>query len=144
MLPFYTPWKLPKTKGFLVFWGTIGQTWVNWFQTDVQKQPSEVFHKKSCSSEICNSHRETPVLESLLNKVRPATSLKRDSNTSFFLWILWNSWEHLIWKTSANGCFLNVSFLYPLNTSKNLWQIEPLKFLTFSGSLEMKFWPEIG
>ena len=35
---------------------------------------------------------------------RPATLSKRASNTSFFLWILLNSQEHLFWRTSANRC----------------------------------------
>ena len=36
---------------------------------------------------------------------RSAILLKRDSNTGVFLWILWNSYEHLFWRTSANCCF---------------------------------------
>ena len=35
---------------------------------------------------------------------RPATLLKRDSNTGFFLWILRNFQEHLFWRTSVNHC----------------------------------------
>ena len=55
--------------------------------------------------------QETPVLESLFNKVagvqviRPSTLLKRDSNTGIFLWILQNIYEHLFWRTYAIGCF---------------------------------------
>ena len=40
-----------------------------------------------------------------LQAVRPATLLKRDSNTVVFLWILWNFPEHLFWRISENGCF---------------------------------------
>ena len=40
-----------------------------------------------------------------LQAFRPATLLKSDSNTSFFLWILRKFWEHLFWSTSSNGCF---------------------------------------
>ena len=36
---------------------------------------------------------------------RPATLLKRDSNTGVPLSILQNFQEQLFWKTSANGCF---------------------------------------
>ena len=36
---------------------------------------------------------------------RPAALLRRDSNTGFFLWNLWNFSEHLFWRTAANGCF---------------------------------------
>ena len=31
--------------------------------------------------------------------------LKIDTNTSAFLWSLWNSQEHLFWRPSENGCF---------------------------------------
>ena len=61
-----------------------------------QKQPPQVFYRKSCSWKIHNIHRKTPALESLL---------KRDSNTDVFLWISRNFQEHLFWRTSANGCF---------------------------------------
>ena len=44
-------------------------------------------------------------LKANLLKRRLATLLKRNSNTDIFLWILRNFQEHLIWKTSANGCF---------------------------------------
>ena len=34
LVSFYTPWKHPKTRGFLVFWGVLEETssekWVNW------------------------------------------------------------------------------------------------------------------
>ena len=55
-----------------------------------------------------NSQEDTCVGVSFFNKVAglwPGTLLKRDSNTSVFLWILWNFWEHLFWRTSANICF---------------------------------------
>ena len=35
----------------------------------VQKQPSEVFCKKRCSSNFCKLHRKAPVLKSLFNKI---------------------------------------------------------------------------
>ena len=40
-----------------------------------------------------------------LQTFRPAASLRRDSNTGFFLWNFWNFSEHLFWRTSANNCF---------------------------------------
>ena len=40
-----------------------------------------------------------------LQAFRPATLLKRDSNKGVFLWILPNFYEHVFWRTSANGCF---------------------------------------
>ena len=35
----------------------------------IQKQPREVFYKKSCSSAFRNIHRNTPVLEFIFDKV---------------------------------------------------------------------------
>ena len=56
-----------------------------------------------------NIHRKTPVLDSLFNKLQAWRTdlflLKRGSNTDFFLWILRNLLEHLLWRTSENGCF---------------------------------------
>ena len=37
--------------------------------------------------------------------LQPASFLKRDSNTSAFLWSLRNFKEYLFWGISANGCF---------------------------------------
>ena len=39
-----------------------------------------------------------------LRAFRPATSLKRDSNTGVFLRILRNVLKNLFWRTSANDC----------------------------------------
>ena len=53
-----------------------------------QKQPLAGVLQNRCSGKFCLCHRETPVLESLFNKVadlRPATLIKRDSNTGVFL-----------------------------------------------------------
>ena len=50
-----------------------------------QKQPSDVVFQKS----FLKLHRKTPALVALFNKVaalRPATLLKRGSNTGAFLW----------------------------------------------------------
>ena len=78
------------------------------FLTRIQKQLLADVLQNRCCEEFCNIHRETPVLESLFNKVaglRSATLLKENSSTGAFLWILRNFWEHLIWRTFANGCF---------------------------------------
>ena len=53
-----------------------------------KKQPSEMFCKKGVLKKFLKFHRKIAVLESLFNKVaglRPATLLKRDSNTAVFL-----------------------------------------------------------
>ena len=39
-----------------------------YLQSDVQKQPPEVFYEKSCSQNFRNICRKTPVLEPLFNK----------------------------------------------------------------------------
>ena len=48
-------------------------------------------------------------------------SLKRDSSTGFFLWILRNFWEHLILQNSSGGCFwvsqFNIKFHLPIVSS---------------------------
>ena len=44
-----------------------------------------------------------------LQVLRTASILKRDSNTGFFLWILWIIQEHLFCIESMNGWFLNTS-----------------------------------
>ena len=52
--------------------------------TNDQKQPFIDVLQNRCSEKFRNILRKTPVLESLFNKVvdlRPATLLKRDSNT---------------------------------------------------------------
>ena len=51
----------------------------------IQKQAMEVFCEKNCSKNFCNFHRKT-VLHcslSLLKTWRPATLLKRNSNTGY-------------------------------------------------------------
>ena len=40
-----------------------------------------------------------------LRAFRPATLLKRDSNTNIFVWNFQNFLEHLFWRTSVNGRF---------------------------------------
>ena len=68
----------------------LGKLWI------FQKQPLEVFYGKAVFK----------ILAIFTGWIcRPATLLKRDSNTGVFLWILWNLSEHLFWRTSANSCF---------------------------------------
>ena len=74
--------------------------------TLLKNDPALVFQKKPfidplqnrCSWIIHKIHRKTPVLEPSLIKFQvlcTASLLKRDSNTSFFLWILTVIQEHL-------------------------------------------------
>ena len=58
-----------------------------------QKQPLEVFYKKSCSNRFLKIHRKTPVPQPLFNSIaglRPGTLLKKDFDLSVFLRILPN------------------------------------------------------
>ena len=48
---------------------------------------------------------------------RPATLLKRDSNTSIFLWNLQNFQEHLFWRIAANDCFCSFFLMAPIMES---------------------------
>ena len=57
-----------------------------------------------------------------LQSSSPATTLKSNSSTGVFLWILPNFKEHLFWKTSMNGCFWNLM--------KKLFDHEILSFWT--------------
>ena len=79
------------------------------------------------------------ILQYLQESFRPATLLKRDSNTDVFLTILRNFWEHLFWRTFTNGYFC---FLKKLENSgeqlfciNSLWATKPLttqsKFINF-------------
>ena len=43
---------------------------------------------------------------------RPATLLKRGSNTSFFRWNLHNFQEHLFWRTSVHGCIWRFNLIW--------------------------------
>ena len=59
---------------------------------------------------------------------RPATLLKRGSNTGVFLWLLWSFCKHLFWKTSADifdlkTFFLSYHNLKPIyrNNAQFLW-----------------------
>ena len=66
----------------------------------VQKQSFADVLQNRRSWKYHKFHRKTPVLESLLNKVAsPQALLKKGSNTSVFLWNLWNFQEQ------AGGCF---------------------------------------
>ena len=58
-----------------------------------QKQPFADVIQNRCSQKFRKFHRKTSALESLFNKVvdlRPATLIKRDTNTGFSLWNLRN------------------------------------------------------
>ena len=59
--------------------------------TALEKQPTEMFCKKSCSQKFCKIHRKTPAPEYFFNKVRAATLFKKNT---FFT-------EHLL--TAASG-----------------------------------------
>ena len=54
----------------------------------------------------------------ILQGLKPATFLKRDSNTGVFLWKA-NFLEHLFWRTSANNCFC-IMFFKVFSECKNI------------------------
>ena len=45
---------------------------------NIQKQPLEVFYKRSCFQKFCNIYRKTPVVESLFSKVVPKQIFSRE------------------------------------------------------------------
>ena len=75
---------------------------------DKQKQSPEVFCKKGVLANCAMFIGKLMSWSLFLIKFqafRPATLLRRDSNTGVFLWILQNFYELLSYKTSANGRF---------------------------------------
>ena len=73
----------------------------------VQKQSPKVFCKK-VPLKISQTLQENTCAGVFFNKVaglQSASFIKRDCNTSAFLWSLRNFLEHLFSRTSANGCF---------------------------------------
>ena len=81
-----------------------------WFRTkkkslirNSQKEPPELICKKDALKNMANFTGKHLCLSLLikLQAFRPATLLKRHSNTGVFQWILRN----LFWRTSANDCF---------------------------------------
>ena len=83
-------WRKP-TNGW--FWRVHIRHWL------YQKQPPEMFYKKSSSWKFHNIHKKTPASESLFDKI--AGFVKRDSNIN----VSSEYCEHLFWTTSANSCF---------------------------------------
>ena len=49
-----------------------------------QKQPLDVFYRKSCSLQFRNIHRKTPVLESLELQVWRSATLLKETPTKVF------------------------------------------------------------
>ena len=93
-----------KTLGKEVPYGLLSKRYAWCTDLTLAYPKLETSKFQSQSREISQYSEETPVLESC----RPASLLKRDSNTSVFLRILWNFSKHLFWKTFANGCFWSI------------------------------------
>ena len=79
------------------------------------KTLAEVFSFEFCEISKSTYSQRAPQVAASIKKLhvyiferftcsRPANLLRRDSNTSVFLWNLQNCSEHLFWKTSANDC----------------------------------------
>ena len=62
----------------------------------------------------------------LLLKNFQVTVFKRDSNKGVFLLITRNIYNHLFWRTSANGCFYQM--LFRQDQSKAIWLLHNLFF----------------
>ena len=105
---------------------------------NAQKQPCLCDLQKRCSSKCCKVYRKTLVSESVYNKVKLATLLKKDSDTGVFLWIFWNYYGQIFFKT-------------PLATASECWRLEksswllvkdisffnPLRFIILNDSILM-------
>ena len=72
-----------------------------------QKQPPEVFYKRSCSQKFCNIYRKTPVFEAIFHKYVDLQDLnfirKRLQHRCFLLAKYFV--KYLFWRTSAYSCF---------------------------------------
>ena len=95
-----------------------------------QKQPSEVFYKKWCSSKFGKCHRKTPVLEYFLMKFQAwrSTTLLKETPTQLFSCeicdILKNTYSEELLQTAA-------SVSYP--EKSNSFLSETLERLTLFG-----------
>ena len=74
----------------------------------LQKQPPTLFCKKGALNRFFSIYGKYLCWSIFLIKleaVSPANLLKRDSNTSVFLWTLQDLYERLFWRASSNDCF---------------------------------------
>ena len=91
------------------------------------KQPLELFYKNAVLKNFSKFAKKHLLWSLFFNKtadLRPATLLRKDSNTGTFLWILQNFSEQL-WVTSSNGCFCafwNIQIFFFGKIKK--WQLE--------------------
>ena len=67
----------------------------------------------------------------MVQAVRPATILKRDSNTSVSLWILQNFQEHLFWRASASVYICSVCVVTSIGFVLLVFSIFPLRNFLF-------------
>ena len=81
----------------IVFWGETNRSSLSqmFFKIGVLKNFANFIGKHQCWSLFLIK----------LQAWRPATLLKRDSNTGVFLWNLRNSKEHLFLQNTSGGCF---------------------------------------
>ena len=98
----------------------------------VQKQPPELFCKKSCCLKFRNIHRKTPVLEAF----KPTALLKKESNTGFFLWILRN-----FKKTYFEGHLRTAAFVpLPDFLSNEILVLQPANFPNKDSEIGIFLW----
>ena len=80
---------------------------VFWDETN-RSSLSQIYFKIGVLKNFANFIRKQQCWSLFLIKLqawRPATLLKRDSNTGVFLWNLWNFLEHLFLQNASSGCF---------------------------------------
>ena len=96
-------------------------------RSTAKAQPPEVFYKKGVLISFI-FHRKTPVLESLVIKLKTSNFIKKETPTHIFLWNLRNFQEHLYSKVSANDFFWfsesSISFFF------FVWQILSISIST--------------
>ena len=91
----YKEWlKISWIVAFPIFFISLVFCFKVFTSTDrvIKKQPPEVFYEKSCSQKFIRKHLWRSLI---FDKVEDlTTSLKRDSDTGVFLWILRHFREH--------------------------------------------------
>ena len=71
--------------------------------------------------------------------LRPATLLKRDSNASIFLWVLWNFLQYLFWRISANSCFgklLKIPMPVAVYSGQEKWELSKFRNIPWKMPVE--------
>ena len=98
---FFRRTPLVATSGYSIAIGGHNKKKILENDKNVQKQPLEVFYRKSCSLKFCNIHMKKTELESVFNKVVP-TQVFSSKYCNIFINTYFE--EHL--RTAASECRL--------------------------------------